>query len=119
MNSISGKPGKVADDVEYADYEGDLEASVEDRLNLLKQLAWLFGETIVEQANQIDIVDINMNKEITDCIATGVRQLKELKNDAEAQRDLVNSMETGARLLLCLWILDMGLLDKIQTRSYL
>ena len=97
----------------------DLAESIEANHRLNKELSFLFGEEIVEQANQLDIAELNLNKDIIDCISTGVRQLKELKSNPKAQMDLVNAMAPGARIVLCLWIMDMELLDKIQTRSYL
>lgn len=119
MIPVSQKDSSTLEENEYADFEGDLNASVVSRDELLREMAWLFGDTVAEQANHIDIADINMNKEITQSIASGVRQLKELKNNSQGQRELVNTMEPGARILLCLWIMDMDLLDKIQLRSYL
>jgi hypothetical protein len=79
----------------------------------------LFGRDTVEQARQIDIIDLNLNEEMTKCIANGVSGLKALKRDPAAQRNLIGDMEAGARLILCMWIMDMGLLEKIQERSYL
>ena len=97
----------------------DLIESIEasDRLNA--ELAFLFGKETVDQASQIDIADLNLNEKIIDSISTGVRKLKELKDNPNAQITLVNEMEPGTRLVLCMWIMDMGLLEKIQNRSYL
>ena len=55
---------------------------------------------------------------MTASIGEGIRQLKQLKHDPEAQRQWVSEQAPGLRLLLCLWIMDMDILDKIQTRSY-
>ena len=82
------------------------------------ELAFLFGRDTVEQAGQLDIADLNMNDEIVACIAGGIRTLKELQDNPGAQVNFVNSLEPGARLLLCLWVMDMGLLEKIHKRSY-
>ena len=101
------------------EFETDLVESIEASERLKLELSFLFGNEIVEQAMQIDIADLNLNKDIIDCISTGVRQLKTLKDNPNSQLDLVNTMEPGARIVLCLWIMDMGLLDKIQNRSYL
>lgn len=87
-----------------------------DQLN--EELSFLFGRVTVEQANQIDIVDLNLNEKMLDCISTGVRKLKELKNNPQAQVAMVNEMEAGARIVLCMWIMDMGLLEKIQSQPY-
>ena len=101
------------------DYGPDLTASIEASKRQNQELGYLFGPEIVEQAQQIDITDLNLNKDITDTISSGVKQLKNLKNNPDAQINLVNEMAPGARIVLCMWIMEMGLLDKIQIRSYL
>jgi len=90
----------------------------EDYERINKELSFLFGKEIVDQVRQIDIADLNFNDEMTGTISAGIRQLKKLKHDPNAQKDLVTEMEPGTRLVLCMWIMDMGLLEKIQTRSY-
>ena len=88
-----------------------------ERLN--DELSFLFGRETVVQAEQIDIVDLNLNEDIIASISNGVRQLKELKNNPQAQAELIREMAPGSRIVLCMWIMEMGLLEKIQTRSYL
>ena len=83
------------------------------------ELAFLFGRETVELAGQIDIADLNLNEKMTDSITAGVRKLKELKDDPGAQVNLIKAMDQGARLLLCMWIMDMDLLDKIRSGSYI
>ena len=82
------------------------------------ELAFLFGRETVELAGQIDIADLNLNEKMTDSITAGVRKLKELREDPGAQVNLIKGMDQGARLLLCMWIMDMDLLDKIRSGSY-
>jgi hypothetical protein len=107
-------------DVDTAEDSGpDLTESIENSKRLNDELCFLFGQEIVDQANQIDIVDLNLNKEITDSISSGIKQLKRLKDDPNAQLNLVNEMTPGAGIVLCMWIMEMGLLEKIQIRSYL
>ena len=108
-----------ADQDDDHDVEEELDDPVARRQSQIRELSWLFGNDIAEQADQVDIADINMNKDITEAIASGVKNLKELAGTPQAQRTYVASLEPGARILLCLWILDMDLLDKIQARSYL
>ena len=96
----------------------DLIQSREDYQRAHDELAFLFGRETVEQADQLDIADLNLNKEIVACIAGGIRTLKELRHNPGAQENFVNGLEPGARLLLCLWIMDMGLLEKIRKQPY-
>ncbi len=100
-------------------HDEDLIDDRAEEASLARELSFLFGAGIVEQARLIDIADLNLTDEMTTWIGTGIRQLKELKDDPEAQRQWVGKQAPGLRLLLCLWIMDMDLLDKVQTRSYL
>ena len=95
------------------DISDDLQHSMEEEAQQLQDLSRLFGEDTVEQARQIDVAHLNMNDEMIATISAGVRQLKALRSDPGAQRRLIGGMEPGARLVLCMWIMDMGLLQKI------
>ena len=99
--------------------DDDLIQSMEDFEHAQDELAFLFGRETVEQTEQLDIADLNLSDEIATCIADGIRTLKELQDQPAAQVNFVNSLQPGARLLLCLWIMDMDLLKKIRKRSYL
>ena len=94
----------------------DLDQSREDHERAREELAVLFGQETVEQASQLDIADLHLNDEIVASISNGIRTLKELQHNS-AQVSFVNSLEPGARLLLCMWIMDIGLLTKIRQRS--
>ena len=96
----------------------ELVQSIEDYARASEELAFLFGRETVEQAAQLDIADLNLNDEIVACIAGGIRTLKQLQDNPRAQVNYVNGLEPGARLLLCLWVMDMGLLEKIRKRPY-
>lgn len=101
------------------EHEADLKQDIASEESLARELSFLFGEEVVEQARVLDIGDLNVTDEMTAAIREGIRQLKQLKGDPEAQRQWLEQQEAGLRLLLCLWIMDMDLLEKIQTRSYL
>lgn len=101
------------------EHEADLKQDIASEESLARELSFLFGEEIVEQARVLDIADLNMTDEMTAAIREGIRQLKQLKDNPGAQRQWLQEQEAGLRLLLCLWIMDMDLLEKIQTRSSL
>lgn len=92
----------------------DLRLSMEEEERRIKYLSLVFGEDTVAQARQIDVADLNMNDKMMATISDGVRKLKALKADPDAQINLVSGLEPGARLVLCMWIMDMGLVDKIR-----
>lgn len=102
-----------------SEHDDDLTDDRAGAASLARELSFLFGEDVVEQARLIDIADLNLHDEMTAKIGEGIRQLKELKHDPEAQRQWVSEQLPGLRLLLCLWIMDTDLLEKIQVRSYL
>jgi len=102
-----------------SEYDDGLGQDIAEEASLAREWSFLFGDDIVDQARLIDIADLNLTDEMTASIGEGIRQLKQLKHDPEAQRRWVSEQDSGLRLLLCLWIMDMDLLDKIQTRSYL
>jgi len=95
----------------------DLRHSVEEDEHQLQELTRLFGEDTVEQAQHIDVAHLNMNDKMIATISDGVRQLKALRTNPGAQRRLIGGMEPGARLILCMWIMDMGLLQKIGAQQ--
>ena len=99
--------------------DDDFVQSREENERAQDELAFLFGKETVEQAGQLDIADLTLSDEIAASIADGIRTLKQLRDRPAAQVNFVNSLQPGARLLLCMWIMDMDLLKKIQKRSYL
>ena len=99
--------------------DDDFAQSREENERAQDELAFLFGRETVDQAGQLDIADLGLSDEIAASIADGIRTLKQLRDKPAAQVNFVNSLQPGARLLLCMWIMDMDLLKKIQKRSYL
>ena len=99
--------------------ENKLEDIELQQLAIEKELAFLFGADIVGQARLIDATDLELNDVMTRFISDGVTQLKKMKDQPQRQRDFIGKMAAGERLVLCLWILDMGLMAKLQSQSYL
>jgi len=98
--------------------DSGFDQEIADEAIVYKELSFLFGEEIVEQSRMLDVAHLNLSDEMTAVIGKGINQLKKLKSNPEAQRQWINDQAPGSQLLLCLWIVDMGLLQKIQTRSY-
>lgn len=99
--------------------DDDLAQVVEEIEDLRAELSFLFGDETVKLAEQIDIADLNLKDEIVGAIADGVGELKKLRGNPQAQIEFVSKLEQGSRLLLCMWIMDMDLLSRIQTHSYI
>ena len=86
---------------------------------LHNELAFLFGEETVEQAEVIDVVDLQLNQDMTQCISRGVTRLKQLKDMPDAQQKYIRELNPAEQLLVCMWVLEMNLLDKLRSHSYI
>ena len=93
--------------------ELEIEDPIQKQRYVEKELSELFGEDIVNQAQMIDVVDLNLNDEMTRCISYGVKNLKKLRNQRESQMEMIGKMSPGERLLICMWIMEMDLLEKL------
>ena len=96
----------------------DLKHDNSEQAHIAHELSFLFGNSIVAQAQLVDAGILNMTDAMTKAVGNGLRQLKQLINDPGAQQRWVSEQAPGLQLLLCLWIIDMELLDKIQICSY-
>ena len=97
--------------------DNNIEQDIAKEEATAKVLAFLFGDAIVEQARIVDIADLNMTDQMTSEIGAGIKQLKQLRESPVQQRQWLDEQEPGLQLLLCLWIMDMGLLEKIIKES--
>ena len=83
-------------------------------MNEKKYLEKLFGPETVKMASQIDIADLQINEDMTRSIATGVNELKKNRGNPGVQSTYIKTLDPGSKLLLCMWLSDMELLDKIR-----
>lgn len=86
---------------------------------LHKEMAFLFGEETVEKAEIIDVVDLQLTKDMTECISRGVTRLKQLKDMPDAQQKYIRDLNPAEQLLVCMWVMEMNLLDKLRSHSYI
>ena len=80
----------------------------------VRELRRIFSDEIVEQACLLDVADLNINDDMARQIAEGIKQLKQNRQDINAQQRWIRQQAPGLQVLLCLWIMDMDLLGKIQ-----
>ena len=99
--------------------ENQLEDIRLERGRIERELSYLFGEDIVDQAGLIDAADLTLNDDMARFISDGVTQLKNMKDQPGSQKIFIGQLAAGQRLVLCMWIMEMGLLEKLQSRSYL
>ena len=82
------------------------------------ELACLFGKKTVTRAKRTDIVDLRVDADFMDGIADTAGQLLEAKDNPRKQRRLVGSMDQDKRLVLCMWVMDMEMTDRLMTNLY-
>lgn len=86
---------------------------------LRNELSFLFGKDTVEQAELIDVVDLQLNNDMTQCISRGVTRLKQLKDMPDAQQKFIRELNPAEQLLVCMWVMEMNLIDKLRSDSYI
>ncbi len=62
------------------EYDDDLGSDITEHESLARELSFLFGGDIVEQARLIDITDLNFTDEMSASIGVGIRKLKQLRH---------------------------------------
>jgi len=92
----------------------DLTAVKQAAEQLDEELSRLFGRDTVEQACLLDIADINLSDKMVQSISDGMTRLKQSSGNIKDQRNLIQDMAPGERLLLCMWVREMELLEKIR-----
>ena len=85
----------------------------DDRIDTLRRI---FGDGVVEQAGYLDVADLNISDDMARDIAEGIQQLKKKRHDPAAQQDWIRQQPPGLLVVLCLWIMDMDLLEKIRDK---
>jgi hypothetical protein len=73
------------------------------------ELAALFGQATVSRAKRTDVVDLNLSSSFIDGIADTADRLLRLKDNAIAQREVVNALTQEQSLALCMWVLDTSM----------
>ncbi len=77
-------------------------------------LSRLFGEQTLRLTRRLDVADLHINDAMTQSIGASVSELKRLKGDVSGQKAYIAGLEEGARLLLCLWVTDMALHERLR-----
>lgn len=73
------------------------------------ELAALFGQPLIVAARAIDPADIVITAESMDAVHDAADELLAQAGDAAAQRRIVEGLEAGTQLLLCMWVMDLSL----------
>jgi len=81
------------------------------------ELACLFGRETVTQARCTDIADLELDAVFMDGIAETAGQLIQAKGQPRDQRALVEGMGRDKRLVLCMWLIDTDMADKLVSKQ--
>lgn len=112
-NCISNQNGPRKPMTETPDYD-DLNTAMQADARVDEALSAVFGPEIVEQARLIDVTDLNLNDDMVRSITDGLNRLKQTRHDPEGQTAILRTLSPGEQLLLCMWIREMELLEKIR-----
>lgn len=76
---------------------------------LRRELVSLFGREMVEQASRTDPADLEVSAALMDTVHDAADKLLASSYRPSLQRDIVAGLDPQARLLLCMWLSDLGL----------
>lgn len=86
---------------------------LERQRRLEHELAALFGRGLVERAKETDPADLALSAELMDTVHDAADNFLAHAGDTVAQRAIVAALSADARLVLCMWVQDMGLAVKL------
>jgi hypothetical protein len=82
-----------------------------------RELAALFGRHLVEQAHGTDAAELDLTAERMDAVHDAADELLAHAGDTLAQNRIVRSLDPYTRLILCMWVMDLGLAAKLAAQA--
>lgn len=82
-----------------------------------REMVALFGEPVVQVARMVDPQILALSADLLDQVCQSADRLLELRGQPVAQRKHVASLPSNVRLLLCMWLQDMGTAAKLINRT--
>jgi hypothetical protein len=77
----------------------------------------LFGRSLVRQARNTDPADLDLTAEAMDTVHDAADELLEHAGDTRAQGRVVAALNPQARLVLCMWVIDLSLGATLANRA--
>lgn len=77
----------------------------------------LFGRELVEQASRTDPADLEVSAALMDAVHDAADRLLASSCQPKLQRDIVAGLEPQARLVLCMWLTDLGLASTLMATA--
>jgi hypothetical protein len=82
-----------------------------------RELIALFGEVTVKVARMVDPAMLALSADLMDRVHDGADALLARTGRPDAQRRYVADLTSDVRLILCMWMMDMGLAAKLTARA--
>ena len=81
------------------------------------ELVALFGDVTVKIGRMVDPAMLALSADLMDRVHDGADALLARSGRPDAQRRYVAGLPSDVRLVLCMWMMDMGLAAKLTTRA--
>lgn len=82
-----------------------------------RELNCLFGRELVKTAIQTDPADLKLTEQLMDAVHDAADNLLYLSDQPDKQRAYVQRLSYTVRLVLCMWVHDMGLAAKLTAEA--
>ena len=77
----------------------------------------LFGEVVCSVASSTDAATLDLSAGLMDRVHDGADALLAMRRFPDEQMRYVSELPFEVRLVLCMWLLDCDLADKLATRA--
>lgn len=85
--------------------------------NIDAELAGLFGDVTVKIARMLDPAMLTLSADLMDQVHDGADAILMRTGRPDAQRRYVAVLPSDVRLVLCMWLMDIGLVAKLTARA--
>jgi hypothetical protein len=77
----------------------------------------LFGDVVCSVAAVTDAATLDLSAGLMDRFTTGRRAAEAMRHHPDEQMRYVSELPFDVRLVLCMWLLDCDLADKLASRA--
>jgi hypothetical protein len=81
------------------------------------ELAALFGRALVDEAHRTEVCDLTLSAELMENVHDAADALLDKSGDTRAQQAIVSALTPLTRLVLCMWLVDLGLAAKLSAHA--
>lgn len=81
------------------------------------ELVALFGRRVVDMATVLDVAHLDITAKRMAAVQKATEALMELNGQPDGQRAVVKGLETYTALLLCMWLMDTGMFERLLEQA--